>query len=178
MLILANVISFLGYLTDIVVGFKYNEKAKIVLFNLVSSSCSLIAMLLLHSLSGCVSVGVTLIRLIVIYLKDKYKWSKANILVPIFVVGYACVFFDKNILIASLMFTAQMSAFLPKWFCQNAQALRLGNIVSCALTIPSSYLVGNYSAIPFCILGIVTTIPAYIKWYKVEKVTQTVKVEV
>lgn len=167
--IIANVFSFTGHLIDVVTGFVFNEKSKILLYNILSSFCSLIAMFLLNSIAGCISVTVTIIRLWIIYLKDKYEW-KINWIVLIFTIGYALVFFDNDFIIAFLIFFGNMVAFLSKWYCQSAQHLRIGACIANVVFIFPNYLIHNFSVIPFHIFNTVTILLAYYRWYKKEQI--------
>ena len=167
--IIANIFSFTGHLIDAVTGFLYNEKSKLILFNILSSLCSLLCMILLHSVAGCISVIVTIFRLVLIYYKDKYQWNIDWIFI-VFVIGYLGVFLDNNTLVAMLLFLGNVIAFLPKWFCQKAQHLRIGACVANIVFIFPNYLIHNFSAIPFYIFNIVTISLAYYKWHKQERI--------
>ena len=166
--IIANLFSFIGHSIDVIIGFKYNEKSKLLLFSVVSSSCSLIAMLLLHSLAGCISVIITILRLIVIYLKDKYFWN-INWVFYLFLIGYLGVFLDKDVIVAFLFFIGNFVAFFSKWFCLKAQQLRIGACIANIIFILPNYLVHNYIAIPFHFFNIICILLAYYKWYKIEE---------
>ena len=166
--LIANVFSFLGHTMDMVVGYKYNEKAKIILFGILSSLCSLIAMFLLHSLAGCISVVVTMIRLYVIYLKDKNNW-KIDWITILFVLGYGFVFLDNDVLVAFLLFVGNVVAFLPRWFCQNVQYIRIGACMANIIIIFPHYLIHNYSGMFFHVVNVITILLSYYKWYRVEK---------
>ena len=166
-ILIANGFSFLGHIIDAVVGYKYNEKPKILLFNIISSCCSLLAMILLHSMAGCVSVIVTVFRLCVIYFKDKYHW-KIDWAVLVFIAGYACIFLDSDFPVAVLMFTGNLVSFLPKWFCQQVQYLRIGAFLANFIFIFPHYLIDNFATIPFHIMNMVMILIAYIKWYRIE----------
>ena len=167
--LIANIFSFIGHLIDFIVGFKFNEKSKIMLFCIVSSSCSLIAMILLQSIAGCISVIVTIIRLWIIYLKDKHNW-KIDWVIFVFIAGYTGVFIDKDITVAVFIFTGNMIMFLTKWFCQKVQYLRIGTLTANIIFILPNYLIHNFSAIPFYIFNIITISLAYYKWHKQEKI--------
>lgn len=166
--LVANLFSFAGHLIDVIVGFKYNEKSKIVLFNIISSTCSLLAMYLLNSMAGCISVTVTIFRLVFIYLKDKYLW-KVDWMFFIFLIGYGSVFFDNNLIVALFMFLGNIIAFSSKWFLKKAQHLRIGVCTANIIFIFPNIFIHNFSAVPFYLFNAVLITLAYIKWYKYEK---------
>lgn len=162
--IVANVLSFAGHAVDTVTGFVLNDKPGILLSNILSSFLSLAAMACLGSLAGCIGVVVTIVRLCVIYLKDKNGWH-IDWAVLVFSAGYACVFLDNDTVVASLMFLGNMVAFLPKWFCQDAQRLRIGACLANLVFIVPNILIHNFSAVPFHVFNSVTIFLAYLKWY-------------
>ena len=166
--IVANLFSFTGHLIDLCAGFAFNEKSKLILFSIVSSLCSLLAMFLLHSTAGCISVTVTIIRLYIIYQKDKYGWN-IDWAVVVFIVGYAAIFLDNDLAVAFLMFFGNMVTFLSKWFCHKAQYLRIGACIANLIFIFPNYLIHNFSVIPFHVFNMITILLAYIKWYKQDK---------
>lgn len=163
MQIIANIFTALGHIIDAVAGFKFNEKDKIMLSCILSSTCSLVAMILLKSTAGAVSVLVTLTRLSFIYFKDKYNW-KVDFVSIIFIGMYAMVFFDKNIVVATLMFAGNMCSFLPKWFCKDVQQIRIGAMGANVFSIIYSSMIGNYASIPFNVANIVLISLAFLKW--------------
>jgi hypothetical protein len=162
--VVANIVSTFGHLWDFFVGFKFNEKGKILLLSLVSSGASLFSMILLGSWSGVVSVSVTMARLISIYWKDKHDY-KATWLLFLFLLLYAMVFFDENIWVAVLMFLGNMCSFLPKWFCKNVQYIRIGALGANLLCIVYSILILNFASIPFNIFNVVTICISIVKWH-------------
>lgn len=162
--VVANIVSAFGHLWDFFVGFKFNEKGKILLLSLVSSGASLFSMILLGSWSGVISVSVTIARLISIYWKDKHGY-KATWLLFLFLLLYAMVFFDENILVALLMFSGNMCSFISKWFCKNVQYIRIGALGANILCIVYSILILNYASIPFNVFNIVTICISIAKWH-------------
>ncbi len=162
--VVANIVSTFGHLWDFFVGFKFNEKGKILLLSLVSSGASLFSMILLGSWSGVVSVSVTMARLISIYWKDKHDY-KATWLLFLFLLLYAMVFLDENIWVAVLMFLGNMCSFLPKWFCKNVQYIRIGALGANLLCIVYSILILNFASIPFNIFNVVTICISIVKWH-------------
>ncbi len=156
-IVIANVLTGTALLWDFLIGYRINDKEKIVLCNLLSSFLQLIGMILLGSLAGVIGYIITLSRLITIYLKDKYHkdW------LPIFFlyIGlYALVFHDENFLVANLIFISNLCSFIPKWISKDMQKIRIGGSVGSCFSIGSNLLIANYAAIPFNILSIVCTI--------------------
>lgn len=172
--IVANIISAFGHFWDFFVGFKFNEKSKVLLLSLVSSGASFVCMILLNSWSGIVSVSVTMARLLAIYWKDKHKY-KVPWLLMLFILLYSMVFFDENLLVALLMFIGNMMSFLPKWFCKNVQHIRLGALGANIICIAYSLLIMNYASIPFNIFNVVTICVSLIKWHIVESRHEVIK---
>jgi hypothetical protein len=120
-------------------------------------------MILLKSTAGAVSVLVTLARLSFIYFKDKYHW-KVDFVSIVFIGMYTMVFFDKNIVVATLMFAGNMCSFLPKWFCKDVQQIRIGAMGANVFSIIYSSMIGNYASIPFNVANIVLISLAFLKW--------------
>ena len=168
--LVANIISAFGHFWDFFVGFKFNEKSKVLLLSLVSSGASFICMILLSSWSGIVSVSVTMARLLAIYWKDKHSY-KATWLLFLFLLLYSMVFFDENWIVALLMFIGNMMSFLPKWFCKNVQYIRLGALGANCMCIAYSILIKNFASIPFNIFNVVTICVSLVKWHIVENKT-------
>ena len=170
----ANLFSFIGYLIDVIIGFRYNVKSKIILFSIISSSCSLAAMFLLHSLAGCIGVTVTIIRLVIIYLKDKYCW-KIDWIFFLFVIGYCNIFFDADIFVAIFMFLGNIIMLFSKWFLKKVQYLRIGTFLANLIFIFPNFKIHNYSAVLFLLFNIVMLLLSYYKWYLIEKHTMISK---
>ena len=162
--IIANCLSAFGNLWDFGVGFFCNEKGKMMLLSLVSSSASLLAMILLGSWAGAASAVVTMTRLVAIYIKDKkgYRW---NWMLILFLAMYLSVFADNSILIAALIFTESAISVSTKWFFKDVQKIRLAVLLVNFMAIASNLMIGNYASIPFNIFNITTISISLIKWH-------------
>ncbi len=152
-IILANLFSFLGHSIDCVSVAVLKTKDKLILSNLISSICSLISMAFFMSISGVTGVLVTLTRLLTIYIKDK-KNLELKPLFIVFLVLYGMAFFDNNKLIASTVFISNMCSFLPKWFSNDIQKVRIGGMIACVFAITQNIMLRNVAALPFLVVSI------------------------
>ena len=173
--VLANVFTVIGNIIDCVCAAVLKDKEKLIISNLMSSTCTLITMTLLMSMSGVIGVLVTLARLITIYIKDK-KHMEMKLLFILFLVLYGMVFFDKNKIAAFTVFASNMCAFLPKWFSKDIQKVRIGGICSCVFALWHRTMVGNYAALPFLVIAIITTTFGYIHFRNKENDICTIPV--
>ena len=173
--IIANVLTGLARLWDFIIGYHFNEKKKIVLCNLLSSSLQLVAMILLSSVAGTVAYIVTLLRLVTIYVKEKYN-RKFVALFILYIVLYAVMFWDDNFIVALLLFTSNMCSYIPKWMFKDYQKVRCGEMCSSAFSIGANIIIMNYAVIPFSIFNVVGAIIQLIKWHN-NKVKRTVERE-
>jgi hypothetical protein len=164
-IILGNIISFLGSLIDFSFDLKYNKKSKILLGNILSSSLSIIAYIFLQAYDGIINCFVTLIRLITIYLKDKYK-KKLNFLFIIFVGLYLLVFINYSGIQTIILFISSMCAFIPKWIYKDMQKIRICSLFAHILSIVYDILIMNYAVIIIHIICIIMLIITLIKWHK------------
>lgn len=165
LIVLANVSSLAGNLVDFFVGLRYNEKSKIILFNLLSSSFSLIAMILLQSKAGAISVIVTMVRLATIYLKDKYKLKWVNPLILVFIALYGLTFLDNNVWVAFSIFVCNMCSFIPKWVSKDMQKIRAGALLANIAILWTNVVIKNYASLPFNIFAIVSISIQFVKWH-------------
>ena len=178
MVVVANIVSLFAQLVDFFAGLKFNEKSKIILCNLLSSSLNLITMILLDSRAGIISVIITLIRLITIYFKDKYNLKSLNMLFPVFIGLYALTFTDNNVVVALTIFFSNMCSFIPKWVSKDMQKIRIGALFANIIIIISNIMIKNYSAVPFNVFAVVSISIQLIKWYRQEKHRELNKNEV
>ena len=72
-IIIANVLVIFNHFLDFYFNMKYKEKSKILLSNIATSTISLLSYILLHSTAGAISCIITILRVMVIYYKDKTK---------------------------------------------------------------------------------------------------------
>lgn len=70
-IIIANIFSILGQRIDNLTGFLTNRKDKTLLANLASTTTSIIALFILGAYDGVVQSGITFVRNLTIYIKDK-----------------------------------------------------------------------------------------------------------
>ena len=166
-LIIGNVLSFLGGLFDFLFNIKYNEKPKILKGNLLTSTLSLISYFFLKAYDGIIDCIVTLLRLITIYLKDKYN-KKCNFLFIIFL-GLYCLTFTKFLGIQTIiLFLSTMCVFIPKWWFKDMQKIRIGSLLASTLIIIYDIMICNYAVITIHVINIILKLIAFIKWCKVK----------
>lgn len=166
LIVLANIFSLAGNLVDFFVGLHYNEKSKIILFNLLSSSCSLVAMILLQSKAGAISVVVTMVRLATIYLKDKHKLKWMNPLIIVFIALYGLTFLDNNVWVALTIFASNMCSFIPKWVSKDMQKIRAGGLLANIVILWTNVIIKNYASLPFNIFAIISISIQFVKWHR------------
>ena len=170
-IILGNIISFLGSFIDFTFDLKYNEKSKILIGNLFSTSMSFISLLLLGAYDGVIGCVVTFLRLITIYFKDKYN-KKLNILFILFIILYSSVFLNYMGLQTIIMFISVMLSFIPKWLFKDMQLIRLFTLLSLILIIIYNVMILNYGAIPIELASLFGLEITLFKWKKSTKKTR------
>ena len=166
-LFIGNTISFIGGLIDIIFDLQYNEKQKILKGNLLSTSCTIVSMFFLKAYDGMINGMVTLIRLITIYLKDKFQ-KHWNGLFIIFIFLYSLVFLNYAGIQTIILFISVMCSFIPKWLCKNVQHIRLGALGAYIFSITYNLMIHNYAIIVVQLITMITLIIAIIKWHKKE----------
>lgn len=164
MLILANIIVVLQYLLDFLIGYKYNKKSTILKGNMLTSSMSVASSLMLGATAGAVSSVITIIRLAIIYIKDKYN---KRFIIPfvLLCIMYLSVLFEHKGYETILLVISNFFSFIPKWFSRNPQHLRMGGLMSNICIIPYFLLVHNYTGTGFAVFNIVTIAINLIKWH-------------
>ena len=165
---IGNTLSLIGGLTDIIFDLKYNEKQKILKGNCLSTSCSIASMCFFKAYDGLINCIVTLIRLITIYIKDKYQ-KQWNGLFIIFILLYALVFVNYAGIQTIILFISVMCSFIPKWLCKNVQYIRFGAIFAYVFSIIYNILINNYAVILIQVISMTTILVAIIKWHKTKK---------
>ena len=75
-ILIANALAFIAHCIDWFFCYKYKDKSRILQGNMLSSTMSIIVCLILSAYAGVISSLITLLRIVVIYYKDKYnkKW--------------------------------------------------------------------------------------------------------
>ena len=164
-IIIGNILSFLGGSIDFIFNIKYNEKLKILKGNLISSTLASIAFLFLKAYDGFINSIVTLLRLITIYLKDKYN-KKCNLLFIGFILLYTLVFLNYSGIQTIVLFLSTMCIFIPKWMFKNMQIIRVGELLANVLAIVYNIMIFNYAVIIIKIFNIFLLSIAIIKWIK------------
>ena len=163
-----NTLSFIGGITDFIFDLEYNEKQKILIGNCISTTCSIISCIFLKAYDGVISCIVTLIRLITIYLKDKYN-KEFRLLFITFIFLYALVFINYSGVQTIILFISTMCSFIPKWIFKNMQLIRLSNIAAYVLSITYNILINNYAIILIQVISMISIFITFIKWSRSKK---------
>ena len=164
-IIIGNILSFLGGLLDFIFGLKFNEKLIILRENLVSSTLSLISYICLNAYDGVINCVVTLLRLLTIYIKDKYN-KKFKFLFVVFFLCYCLVFFEYSGFHTILLFLSAMCSFIPKWMSKDMQKIRAGALFANVLMIFYNIAIENYAVISIQVINIVLLLITIIKWVR------------
>ena len=167
-IIIGNILSFLGGLLDFIFGLKFNEKLIILRENLVSSTLSLISYICLNAYDGVINCVVTLLRLLTIYIKDKYN-KKFKFLFVVFFLCYCLVFFVYSGFHTILLFLSAMCSFIPKWMSKDMQKIRAGALFANVLMIFYNIAIENYAVISIQVINIVLLLITIIKWARKKK---------
>ena len=167
-LIIGNIISFIGFTVDYIFTLKFNKKSTIIKGNCLSTSISIVAYTFLKAYDGIVNCIITLIRLITIYLKDKYN-KKWNFLFFVFIALYSLTFLCYAGIQTIILFTSTMCNFIPKWLSKDMQKIRIGGILSIILIIIYDVMIHNYMVIIVQVLNVIVFTIALIKWYKEDR---------
>ena len=162
-IIIGNILSFTGGLLDFVFSFKFNKKIYILQGNLISSSLSFFACLILHAYDGAINAVVTFLRILTIYIKEKYN-KKFRFLFVVFLLSYALVFINFSGIQTILLFLGTMCAFVPKWISKNMQVIRVGELCANILIIFYNLAICNYAVISIQIISIILLIITICKW--------------
>lgn len=163
-IVIGNIISFFGALVDFLFNLKFNEKPKILLGNIFSSTMSTIAYIFLKAYDGVTNCIVTIIRLITIYLKDKYH-KNCNFLFIIFLGLYSLVFLHFAGLQTIILFLSTMCVFIPKWIFKDMQKIRVGSFLAHVLSIIYNIMIINYAVILIHIMCCILVIITFTKWH-------------
>ncbi len=163
LLIIGNIIVVLAHGLDFLWSFLFNNKNRILRENMVSSIMSIIANICFQALGGVITSSVTLARIITIYIKDKYH--KKFVIPFIIICGmYLFSLRDWRGLPSILLVCSMFCSFIPKWFSQDVQKLRIGALFANMLIIPYEFLVANYAGIGMACINIVTVLINIVKW--------------
>ena len=162
-IILANVLTVVGHGLDFWFGWKYREKSIILKSNVLTSSMSIVACLLLGGIAGAISSFITILRIITIYYKDKYN-KKLYGFFAIFCVAYLFTLSDWSGWYVILLLISNYCSFIPKWFSKDTQTIRIGAFFANICYLPYCVLIKNYAAIPMIVFNIVTICINYVKW--------------
>ena len=163
-----NMLSLIGGCIDVGFDLKYNEKRKILLGNCISSTLGIIALIFLRAYDGVINDIVTLLRLITIYLKDKYN-KKCNMLFIVFFFLYTLMFINYSGIQTIVLFACVMLCFIPKWVCKNMQIIRLFNLVASILSMTYNVLIMNYAVILIQMISFVLLVVSIIRWHIKDK---------
>ena len=171
MVILGNLISASAYALDFIFGYLYNKKSIILLENIVSSIMTILASLCLGAVSGAIIAGITILRLIVIYQKDK-KQKQWIPLYVVFLAVYMSVTVREFTWITVFLILSSLCSFTVKWFAPKMQTIRISAIIANLLAIPYSFAYKNYTAAGINILNTIGITISYIKWKKTESLVK------
>lgn len=173
-IILANVLVVFNHFLDFYFNMKYKEKSKILLSNIATSTISLLSFVLLNSVAGIVSCAVTILRVIVIYYKDKKgkRWIPLFIL---FAILYLSPLLDFETPLVILLCISNYILYIPKWFSKDMQFIRATSCLACILLVPYLIYIQNYSGAIFTIIDIVTYFSSYMKWKVKDKKEQALE---
>jgi len=162
-IIIGNILCFIGTLLDFLFGLKYNDKSKILLCNCLTSALSFIAYIFLGAYDGLIGCAVTILRLITIYFKDKYK-KKCIFLFIVFLGLYLLVFLKNSGAQTIILFLSAMCSFIPKWFSKDMQKIRLGALSATILAVIYNVMICNYASISIQIVSIILILITLTRW--------------
>ena len=165
-LIIANGITLIGYFINWFCCYRYKEKSKILIGDMLFVILSIVSCLLLGGYAGVISYCINLVRLVTIYYKDKRhkKWYGAF---AVFFILYLSVFIDNTAgLWVILLCVSNYVAFITKWFFTDTQVIRIGSIFNCLCVIPYQLYIQNYVATVLFTVTMFVAIISYIKWRK------------
>ena len=166
--VLANALAFIAHCIDWFFCYKYKDKSRILQCNMLSSTMSIIICLILGAYAGAISSLVTLLRIVVIYYKDKYN-KKWYVLFIVFCLLYMTVLFDNQGIWVILLWLSNYVIFIPKWFSKDTQKIRIGGILTCLMIIPYEWYIQNYVTMVLVIIEAIITVVSSIKWQRVKK---------
>ena len=164
LVIIGNALVVAGHLIDFIAGYFFNEKPTILKFNILTSIISTIANICFKAVGGIISTLTTILRLIVIYLKDKYN---KKFIIPFIVICilYLNAFWDWRGIASIFLVVSSFCAFLPKWFSKNVQHMRIGGLLANITNIPYYLIIQNYTGIIISIINSITISISIIKWH-------------
>ena len=162
-IIIGNILCFSGGLLDFLFSLKFNEKSKILLCNCLTSSLSFIAYIFLGAYDGLIGCIITILRLITIYFKDKYK-KKCIFLFVVFFGLYFLVFLKNSGAQTIVLFLGLMCSFIPKWFSKDMQKIRCGALFATILSMAYNVMIHNYASIPIQVINVVLILISITKW--------------
>lgn len=167
-IIIGNIISGIGILIDTVMSIKANSKAKILYGNVASSACSVLSYLVLGATEGVITGVVSMSRMIVTLLKDKYKkkWYPVMLLY----IGFYALSFTQGINIKTvIIFISSLIVFIPKWVSQNPQVIRMTTFISQTMMLPYCFMVQNYFSFVSILVSDVGLLIGFLRFLKKNK---------
>lgn len=163
-IIIGNILSFFGGFIDFIFDIKFNEKAKILKGNCLTTTLSIISYIFLKAYDAIISAVVTLVRLITIYIKDKLN-KKCSFLFLLFISLYALVFLNYLGVQTIILFLSNMCSFIPKWIFKDMQKIRIGGICAYILSIAFNIMIHNYAVILIQLISMMLVVIAFIRWH-------------
>ena len=167
-IIIGNAFAVLQYLAYVYAYYRYNEKTKVIVGDIVSCSFAVIANLILGAIGGVVTMVVGLLSLIAIYYKEKLNKDWLPVFVALSVL-FLFTFSEWRGLATLLLVFSQFLVMTSKWFCKRVQLIRLGGLIGNLTIIPYNLIVMNYVGCIIATLNIISLSISLLKWKTAEE---------